>query len=96
MNWVKLTTNKLNVESIYNLVSAPEFGAISLFVGTTRDNFEGKIVTKLEYEAYEQMAIKSLENICCQIRENFDVGNIAIFHRYLKSIIFMKIVTSIY
>ncbi|KAK6621649.1 hypothetical protein RUM44_001456 [Polyplax serrata] len=81
MNWIKLTHDKLNVESIYNMVCSPEFGAVSLFVGTTRNNFEGKTVTKLEYEAYDQMAVKCLENICKSIREKFHVGNIAIFHR---------------
>ncbi len=37
-------------------------GAISVFMGVTRDNFEGKRVTRLEYEAYEEMATKVTEN----------------------------------
>ena len=82
MDFVRLSKDKLCVESIYNMVCSAEFGAVSLFVGTTRDNFEGKTVTKLEYEAYEQMAVKSLQKICHDIRGKFDVGNIAIFHRY--------------
>jgi len=35
-------------------------GAIATFVGTTRNNFNGKQVTTLEYEAYEPLAIKEL------------------------------------
>lgn len=39
-------------------------------------------VVSLEYEAYEPMALKSLENICKEIRENWkDVHGIAIYHR---------------
>jgi len=43
-------------------------GAISSFVGVTRDNFKGRPVTHLEYEAYESMAIKQLHKICDEAR----------------------------
>ena len=38
-------------------------GAITSFVGTTRDNFDGKKVTKLEYEAYPEMALEEMKKI---------------------------------
>lgn len=44
MNFVKLVSSKLSVEEISDLVSSPSCGAISLFVGTTRDNFQNKKV----------------------------------------------------
>lgn len=44
-------------------------GAVATFAGVTRDNFEGKTVTSLEYEAYGPMAVKVLEDI---IKEAFD------------------------
>jgi molybdopterin synthase catalytic subunit len=47
MNFVKVLNSKLSVEEISNLVSSPSCGAISLFVGTTRDNFENKEVSLL-------------------------------------------------
>ena len=52
-----------------------------MFVGTTRDSFEGKSVVKLEYEAYEEMAIKELQKICENIRGFWNVDKIAIIHR---------------
>lgn len=83
MDYLKLVPDKLSVEAISDLVSAQSCGAISLFVGTTRDNFEGKTVTQLEYEAYESMAINSLQKICNELREQWpNVVNIAIYHRY--------------
>ncbi len=42
-------------------------GAVSSFYGTTRDNFEGKEVTHLEYEAYPEMALKSMLEICSAV-----------------------------
>lgn len=47
MDFVKIVNSKLSVEEISNLVSSPSCGAISLFVGTTRDNFENKQVKVL-------------------------------------------------
>ncbi len=52
-----------------------------LISGTTRDNFDGKKVVRLEYEAYEDMAKKEMNKVCTQIREKWDVKHIAIYHR---------------
>lgn len=38
-------------------------GANSVFIGTTRDMFEGSKVTHLSYEAYPDMAIESMKEI---------------------------------
>merc|ERR1712178_416981 len=56
-------------------------GAISLFVGTTRDNFEGKTVLRLEYEAYEEMAQKEMLKLCATTRERFPVHHVVMHHR---------------
>ncbi|KAJ8924411.1 hypothetical protein NQ315_007207 [Exocentrus adspersus] len=81
-NHLKFTKEKLSVEELTDLVTSPSCGAVSVFIGTTRDNFEDKTVLKLEYEAYESMGIKALEQICDQIRERWSsVENIAIYHR---------------
>ncbi|XP_013114108.2 molybdopterin synthase catalytic subunit 1-like [Stomoxys calcitrans] len=81
-NHLLLTHEILDVGAISNLVSAGSCGAISLFVGTTRDNFEDKTVVSLEYEAYEPMALKEMESICSQLRQRWpDIVNIAIYHR---------------
>jgi len=44
MDYLKLTEESLSVDSILKLVSSEKCGAVSMFVGTTRDNFEGKKV----------------------------------------------------
>jgi len=45
MNYLKLTTDKLDINLVNDLVSHESCGAVSLFVGTTRDNFEEKTVS---------------------------------------------------
>ncbi|CAK1583992.1 unnamed protein product [Parnassius mnemosyne] len=82
MDHLKLTVDKLSVEAVSDLVVDDSCGAISVFVGTTRDNFEDKKVVKLEYEAYEPMALKAMKSICDEIRSKWPaVHGIAIYHR---------------
>lgn len=82
MNHVLLTSSPLDVTSAQSLVSSPSCGAISIFIGTTRNNFKGKGVLQLEYEAYQSMAEKQMTQICLEIRDKWpQVENIALQHR---------------
>lgn len=45
MNFTKLTKERLDINAISERVADDTCGAISLFVGTTRDNFEDKRVS---------------------------------------------------
>lgn len=81
MNDCVLTFEKLDVGRISLKVGDETCGAISLFVGTTRNHFEGKEVVRLEYEAYEPMAIKALNSLADELRTKYAVTNVAIHHR---------------
>eukprot|EP00794_Sanderia_malayensis_P011127 gene11127-12298_t len=78
---ISITQKTISIDDAYKQVVLPSTGATSLFVGTTRDTFKEKKVLKLEYEAYEPMAIKELKKICAKVRENLSVENICIVHR---------------
>lgn len=53
-----------------------------MFKGTTRDNFDGKKVIQLEYEAYIPMAELEMRKICASIRAKWPtVRHICIQHR---------------
>lgn len=81
MDHIKLTLNILSVEQVTTLVTDPSCGAISLFVGTTRDTFQGKNVVRLEYESYQEMAEKEMYKLCKEAREKWSLKHIAIHHR---------------
>ena len=78
---VKVTSASLNAGDILTKVSTNAAGASSIFVGTTRDTFEGKRVARLEYEAYVPMAEKELKRLCGKVRERWNVERIAVVHR---------------
>ncbi|XP_051846602.1 molybdopterin synthase catalytic subunit [Antechinus flavipes] len=78
---IKFTAEKLSVDEVSQLVVSPVCGAVSLFVGTTRNNFEGKKVISLEYEAYMPMAETEVRKICSAVRQQWPVRHIAVYHR---------------
>lgn len=78
---IEITYQPLDPDRITAQVRQDTNGAVVTFLGTTRDNFEGKRVVRLEYEAYEDMALKKLEEIRRELRSEFGVEDIAIAHR---------------
>ncbi|KAK4292933.1 hypothetical protein Pmani_034334 [Petrolisthes manimaculis] len=63
------------------MATHPSCGAISLFVGTTRNTFQGKDVVQLEYEAYIEMAEKEMKSLCKVARKKWPLKHIVIHHR---------------
>jgi molybdopterin synthase catalytic subunit len=78
---IEITHQPLDPERITAQVRKETNGAVVTFLGTTRDNFEGKRVVTLEYEAFEEMAIKKLEEIRQELQAQFNIEDIAIGHR---------------
>ena len=78
---IEITHEPLNPEKITNQVRQDGNGAVVTFLGTTRDSFEGKRVLKLDYEAYEDMAFKKMEEIRQEICAEFGIADLAISHR---------------
>jgi len=58
-----LTHQTLNVDRIINSVGDDSAGATAVFIGTTRNSFKGKTVTRLQYQAYSKLAIKTMADI---------------------------------
>jgi len=60
---------------------SPESGGIDVFIGTVRNATKGKKVIRLEFEAYEPMAIAEMEKIARQAYEKWPVQKVLIHHR---------------
>ena len=78
---IELTEKTLDSEKITDKVRRDTNGAVVTFLGTTRDNFEGKTVVTLEYEAFDEMAVKKLEEVRQELMAEFGLEQIAISHR---------------
>ena len=76
-----LTDEPLDPVAVTDSVRQDGNGAVVTFLGATRDNFGGKRVTRLEYEAYDEMAIRKLGEVRDSLRADFGIEDIAIAHR---------------
>ncbi len=64
------------------LISAgPQDGAVCLFVGVVRNENAGRRVLRLEYEAYEEMALPLMKEIAAETRRRFPVSELRLVHR---------------
>ncbi|XMA15077.1 hypothetical protein WAI453_007868 [Rhynchosporium graminicola] len=79
--YVALTDDHLDIRATMDRVRSPKAGAIVLFAGTTRDNFDGKPVKELQYTSYEPRALQSMLKICKEIKDKHCLTSIAMIHR---------------
>uniref|UniRef100_A0A1A8MDL1 Molybdopterin synthase catalytic subunit n=1 Tax=Nothobranchius pienaari TaxID=704102 RepID=A0A1A8MDL1_9TELE len=79
----KLSRDWLSVQEVVDTVSSSSCGAVSVFIGTTReDQVDGRKVVGLEYEAYESMVQSELTKLCADIRTRWpSVRHVCIHHR---------------
>jgi molybdopterin synthase catalytic subunit len=82
MRPVAVTSDRLDLEPLLRLVAeGGGHGAITSFVGTVRDNNVNRRVTHLEYEAYEPLAVKALEQIVDETIAQWPGIRVAVHHR---------------
>ncbi|MCD6544786.1 MAG: molybdenum cofactor biosynthesis protein MoaE [Flavobacteriaceae bacterium] len=77
---ILLTSKKLNLTTCNDFVQDDASGGIAIFVGTVRNHTKGKEVIRLDFSAYEPMAIKEMYKIANLAMDKFSIGKIAIHH----------------
>jgi molybdopterin synthase catalytic subunit len=68
-------------ERIVNAIKSGGDGAVCVFDGIVRDNTRGRATLHLDYEAYEEMALKQMHALREDAITRFGVREIAIVHR---------------
>jgi len=76
-----LSAETLNIQACIDWIMSPESGGIDVFIGTVRNATKGKTVLKLDFEAYEPMAISEMQKIASQAFDKWPVQKILIHHR---------------
>src|ERR1700712_3250531 len=78
---IQISPHPLNIQSCIEWIMSPESGGIDVFIGTVRNATKGKAVVRLEFEAYEPMALVEMEKIAKQAFEKWPVQKVLIHHR---------------
>lgn len=78
---IQISQAPLDISLCYQKVQDASAGGNTLFVGTVRDQTKGKKVLRLDFEAYEPMAIKEMTKIAEYIVNQWSALHISIHHR---------------
>ncbi|HNI60506.1 MAG TPA: molybdopterin converting factor subunit 1 [Pseudomonadota bacterium] len=78
---VRLSRQPLQYDEVIAAVSGPGQGGIVLFVGLVRDHNDGKQVVRLDYEAYDEMAVRKMAEIAARIESEQPGVRVAMVHR---------------
>jgi molybdopterin synthase catalytic subunit len=66
-----LTTDPLGVDAAHGFCADPAAGAVVVFTGVVRDHSDGRSVTGLSYEAYEERAGGQLDALATRVAERW-------------------------
>jgi len=82
-DWIAILPDALPADRVMQFAADPCAGGISLFVGTTRCESPGcgRELVALDYEAYEQMALRQLQDLAARARRQWPLVKVVILHR---------------
>src|SRR6266550_850433 len=78
---VRIVRDPILTEVELDRLKLPHDGAAVIFEGVVRNNTRGRRTLYLDYEAYEEMALKQMETLAEQARSNFAIRAITLVHR---------------
>ena len=78
---ITIGRNPIDLAALEREVADPAAGAIVSFAGTTRRDNAGRVVIRLEYEAYEPMALSEMRKLAAEAGARWKIVRIAIAHR---------------
>ncbi len=77
----ELTNRTIDARGLVDRLLRGAAGAVVTFDGVVREQTKGKRVLHLEYEAYEEMALRMLRQIGSEVHAQWPIDRIGIIHR---------------
>lgn len=78
---VELVTEPIDCAALQAEIKAASDGAVCVFDGIVRDNTRGRGTLHLDYEAYEEMALKQMRLLAADALTRFGVRDVTMVHR---------------
>ncbi|HEV2116307.1 MAG TPA: molybdopterin converting factor subunit 1, partial [Terriglobales bacterium] len=78
---IEIVWQRIDSQELIAGIKRPEDGAVAVFEGIVRNHSRNRRTLYLDYEAYEPMALKKLEELAEQALTQFAVREVAIVHR---------------
>ncbi|MVM28820.1 molybdenum cofactor biosynthesis protein MoaE [Spirosoma sp. HMF4905] len=78
---IAITIDPIDVAAAMTYLQSDQAGAIDLFLGIVRNNTQERPVDRLEYEAYDRMAITEMQKIADEAQQRWPIIRYAVIHR---------------
>lgn len=76
-----IVNHPIDIAAVIAAAADPTAGATVTFIGTTRNENDGRQVQRLEYEAYPEMALAEMRKIGGTLHQRWSITHAAIVHR---------------
>jgi molybdopterin synthase catalytic subunit len=76
-----ITRAPISAFDLVNELRAAKDGAVVVFEGVVRNHSQGRATLFLEYEAYEPMAVRKMQELGREAKQKFAIDGIGIMHR---------------
>jgi molybdopterin synthase catalytic subunit len=78
---IEITQNPIDHASITDRVRSNQAGAVCSFLGTVREMTGTRQTIALDYEAYPEMALKTMSDLEAEARARWPILELALVHR---------------
>ncbi len=78
---IEITQNPIDIQYVIKSAESADAGAVNVFIGTVRSKTGHRKVIRLEYEAYEPMAVLEIKKIIELAKDKWKLEGWAVSHR---------------
>lgn len=84
---IALTSHPIHAEPLVEAAKRGEDGAVVVFDGIVRNHTRGRLTLYLDYESYEDMAAKQMQQLAAEACARFAVRQVTMIHRLGRLIV---------
>jgi len=77
----EITRDQIDISALRKRLLEGDSGAVVIFDGVARNNTKGRSTQYLEYEGYEVMALRTMQQIGREVHEQWPINSVGIIHR---------------
>ena len=81
MDYYLITEDSIDITESLSMIDDPQTGAQAIFLGTVRNEYNGRQSLGLYYDAYPAMAQDHIKKIGEALKKEFEISHVVIIHR---------------
>ena len=78
---IAIADSPINIQECIDAAQSERAGAVDVFIGTVRNHNKDKSVVRLEFETYDSMAVKKMQELADEAQARWNTEKIVMVHR---------------